>query len=122
MVFVWIIPLLGVAVGGVLMHDAIRYSTTAPEQAAGAALALCCAVLPYVVARAIEGIVLTSWRAKVLAALKMFPTTPTLRGNEPTTSEYAENQDSTIRRAGLWRLPRLWKAALHHKQEVHLLR
>ena len=49
---------------------AVVASKGAPQEAAGAAIALCIAVIPYVFTRAVEGIGKASWRKEMLAELK----------------------------------------------------
>jgi hypothetical protein len=53
---VWILPLLGSLIAGFEFLDTLTAATSAPQQAAGAAMAMCWAVLPYVFARAVEGL------------------------------------------------------------------
>jgi hypothetical protein len=50
----WIVTMVGVALGSLIFLDALT-ENSAPRQAAGAGLALCCGVLPYVLARAVRG-------------------------------------------------------------------
>lgn len=50
----WILTMLGVALGSAIFFHALT-ENSAPRQAAGAGLALCCGVLPYVLARAVRG-------------------------------------------------------------------
>jgi hypothetical protein len=52
--FIWILPLLGSLVAGLQFFDSLISATSAPQQAAGAAMAMGWAVLPYVFARAAE--------------------------------------------------------------------
>ena len=75
MALIWIIPLLGVAAGGFELYSTMRLATSAPQQAAGAAMSLCYVVLPYVFARALEGIAIASWRVDMLAATSRRSTT-----------------------------------------------
>jgi hypothetical protein len=49
--------------------DAQINAKSAPQQAAGAAIALCLVVIPYIFSRAIEGVVNANWRQKVLDRL-----------------------------------------------------
>lgn len=56
MQFIWILPVLGAALGGyqlLIVHDSAQ---SAPQQAAGAAMACAYAVVPYVIARSIQAI------------------------------------------------------------------
>ena len=67
MVFVWLVSLLGAGFGLVVLAD-LQHATSAPQQAAVAAVAVAVAIIPYVTARAIEGMLTSSWRKKMLAA------------------------------------------------------
>jgi hypothetical protein len=53
---VWILPLLGSIIAGFQFLDSLLEAKSAPQQAAGAAMAICWAVLPYVFARAAESL------------------------------------------------------------------
>jgi ribosomal protein L40E len=73
MAFLWICTVLMACVAALFGFDAQVNAKSAPQQAAGAAIALCLAIIPYIFSRAIEGVVTASWRQKVidhLAALK----------------------------------------------------
>jgi hypothetical protein len=59
---IWILPLLGSLIAGLEFFDSIISATSAPQQAAGAAMAMSWAVLPYVFARAAEGLSQTDAR------------------------------------------------------------
>jgi hypothetical protein len=50
----WIVTMIGVGFGALVFVEALT-ENSAPRQAAGAGLALCCAVIPYVLARAVRG-------------------------------------------------------------------
>ena len=50
----WILTILGVVLGSVIFLQALT-ENSAPRQAASAGMALCCAVLPYVLARSVRG-------------------------------------------------------------------
>ncbi len=54
--FIWILPLVGSLIAGLEFFDSLISATSAPQQAAGAAMAMSWAVLPYVFARAAEGL------------------------------------------------------------------
>ena len=56
MALIWLLPLLGTLLGSVILLGAFTTANGAPQEAAGAALASACAILPYVFARSIEGI------------------------------------------------------------------
>jgi hypothetical protein len=53
---IWILPLLGSLIAGLEFFDSLISATSAPQQAAGAAMAMSWAVLPYVFARAADGL------------------------------------------------------------------
>lgn len=53
-VFFWVVAIVGAAVGFLQFVAAMNNATGAPQQAAGAAMAVACAVIPYVVARAVD--------------------------------------------------------------------
>jgi hypothetical protein len=50
----WIVTMVGVALGSLIFWHALTENSP-PRQAALAGLALCCGVLPYVLARAVRG-------------------------------------------------------------------
>ena len=52
----WWLTIIGVAAGTLTLLSAFAESTSAPQQAAGAAVAVAFVALPYCFARAIEGI------------------------------------------------------------------
>ena len=52
----WVLAIIGVFVGAVEFVITLATAQSAPQQAAGAALAITYAVLPYCLARAVEGI------------------------------------------------------------------
>jgi hypothetical protein len=54
--YVWLLPMLGSFIGGIDFLFSTLTADNAPKQAAGAGIALCWVVLPYVFARACEGI------------------------------------------------------------------
>ncbi len=51
---VYIFTILGGIVGSILLFDAFTSADSAPQQAAGAAMAAACVVIPYCVARSFE--------------------------------------------------------------------
>lgn len=51
----WIVTLLGACIGGFLLFAAFS-AQAAPAQGAAAAVAVGCAVIPYVFTRAVEGL------------------------------------------------------------------
>jgi sugar phosphate permease len=54
--YVWLLPMFGSFIGGIDFLFSTLTADSAPKQAAGAGMALCWVVLPYVFARAVEGI------------------------------------------------------------------
>ncbi len=52
--FIWILPLFGSLIAGLEFFNSLISATSAPQQAAGAAMAMGWAVLPYVFARAAD--------------------------------------------------------------------
>lgn len=53
----WGISLLGAGLGIIEFVGTLSGASSAPQQAAGAAMAVCWAVIPYVIARAVSEIV-----------------------------------------------------------------
>lgn len=53
----WLITLLGAASGGFTLLDTFKSAESAPQQAAGAALAVALAVIPYCINRALDQII-----------------------------------------------------------------
>lgn len=66
MSFLWICTLLASVLAGLVLVASVVGAKGAPQEAAGAAIALCVAVIPYVFTRAIEGIGQASWRREML--------------------------------------------------------
>ena len=52
----WIFTIIGAVLGGAYFLITLLGATSAPQQAAGAGMALCFVVIPYCLARAIEGL------------------------------------------------------------------
>lgn len=50
----WILTIIFSIIGAVLFAGAMSSANGAPQQAAGAAMALCFAVIPYVISRAVS--------------------------------------------------------------------
>jgi drug/metabolite transporter (DMT)-like permease len=65
---IWLAPILGALVGAVFLVSALFGTQSAPQQAAGAALAAACCVIPYVFARAVHEIRELNTRARQAAA------------------------------------------------------
>jgi hypothetical protein len=53
-IFFWIITILACIVAGLLFFMTVTSSNGAPQEAAGAAMACAIAIIPYVLARAVE--------------------------------------------------------------------
>lgn len=54
-IFFWVIAIIGVLIGGVsFLATLTAKEISAPQQAAGAAMALCWVVIPYCLARAVS--------------------------------------------------------------------
>lgn len=53
----WIIPIIGVVIGGFILLTGFATANSAPQEAVVAALACACAVLPYCFTRAITEII-----------------------------------------------------------------
>lgn len=52
--FFWVLCGFGALTGAVQFFEAVSRAQSAPQQAAGAGMALCYAVIPYVLARVVE--------------------------------------------------------------------
>lgn len=73
MVFFWVVTALGAGLGALTLLATLAMSTGAPQQAAGAAIALAFAVIPYVFTRALEGCGTPAWRKAMLKAAENGP-------------------------------------------------
>ncbi len=71
MAFFWLATIAAaIAAAMLLAFGLLLGGGGAPQQAAVAAIALAVAVIPYVFTRALDGMAQSSWRKKMLAALK----------------------------------------------------
>jgi len=52
----WALSLGASVIAGLMFWSGMQEATGAPQQAAGSAMALCIAIIPYCVARAVDGI------------------------------------------------------------------
>lgn len=52
----WVATMVGALIGGLMFMDTLMRATSAPQQSAGAAIAVAWAVLPYCFARAVSEI------------------------------------------------------------------
>ena len=50
----WVVTIICAAIGGFFFVSVIKSANGAPQEAAGAAMALCMAVIPYVISRAVS--------------------------------------------------------------------
>lgn len=66
MAFLWVVTLVGAVVGGLIFIGTTFGAKSAPQEAAGYAMAVACVVIPYVFTRACEG--LTDWQRKLIGA------------------------------------------------------
>lgn len=66
MQFLWACTLVASILAALVLGAVLVSATGAPQQAAGAAVALCVAAIPYIFTRAIEGIGQASWRREML--------------------------------------------------------
>ncbi|MBL7872105.1 MAG: hypothetical protein JNM78_10865 [Cyclobacteriaceae bacterium] len=55
-VIFWVICILACLIAGVVLFVTITISAGAPQEAAGAAIACAIVIIPYVLARAVEGL------------------------------------------------------------------
>jgi hypothetical protein len=53
-VFFWVIAIVGAVFGGLQLFSSMMSATGAPQQAAGAAMGAAMAIIPYVIARAVD--------------------------------------------------------------------
>lgn len=66
----WVITVLMACVAAFYAVDTQMRAQSAPQQAAGAAIALCLVIIPYVFTRAVEGVVKAGWRDRVVSLLE----------------------------------------------------
>lgn len=52
--FWWSVTQIGAFIGGMILLFAVPFASGAPQEAAGAAIAIACAVIPYCMARAVD--------------------------------------------------------------------
>jgi hypothetical protein len=70
MKFFWLATAVAASFAVVVLLGTLATSTGAPQQAAGAAVAVAVAVIPYVFTRAIEGWQTSTWRQAMLDETK----------------------------------------------------
>jgi hypothetical protein len=61
----WLLPILGALAGGLTIVSTISLATSAPQQAAGYAMACALAVVPYVLVRAVMEMVDVEWQRNI---------------------------------------------------------
>ena len=54
MKLIWLLTIVGCLVGGLLLYITVTSASGAPQEAAGAAIAVACAVIPYCFARSLQ--------------------------------------------------------------------
>lgn len=69
----WLFTAIFAVVAALILFAALMTAKGAPQEASGAAIALCCAVIPYVFTRAIEGWQTATWRKEMLDLAKRQP-------------------------------------------------
>lgn len=73
MQLVWLLPLLGAIVGAITIGLTMAGATSAPQEAAGYAAACAFAIVPYVFAKAVQGMGGTTREeeaSRIIAAIK----------------------------------------------------
>jgi hypothetical protein len=70
MKFFWLVTALAACLAGATLAATLATSSGAPQQAAGAAIALAIAVIPYVFTRTVEGWQEADWRRQMLDEAK----------------------------------------------------
>jgi hypothetical protein len=73
MQFLWVCTVLASVLAAVILVGALATAKGAPQEAAGAAIALCVAVIPYVFTRAVEGIGQVTWGTEMLKEARRRP-------------------------------------------------
>ena len=71
--FFWLFTGIFAVIAAFILFGTLASAKGAPQEASGAAIALCCAVIPYVFTRAIEGWQTATWRSEMLDELKRRP-------------------------------------------------
>ena len=68
--FFWVCTLLAACIAALVLVATLVMAKGAPQEASGAAIALCIAVIPYVFTRAVEGMEAAAWRREMLKESK----------------------------------------------------
>jgi len=71
---IWLLPIFGALIGGLLVVLTAVGAKSAPQEAAGYAMALAFAVVPYVLARSVMAMTDKAWEADVKAMRKALET------------------------------------------------
>lgn len=66
----WLLPIFGALVGGVIVVLTVLGASSAPQEAAGYAMAMAFAVVPYVLVRAIAAMTDEAWEDDIKAIRK----------------------------------------------------
>lgn len=69
----WALVILGVLAGGFVLFATLTIAKGAPQEAAGAAVAVALAVLPYCLARAADGLAAISAESKTARSVRPMP-------------------------------------------------
>ena len=75
--FFWLSTGLFAVIAALIVFATLASAKGAPQEASGAVIALCCAVIPYVFTRAIEGWQTATWRREMLDEARRRPIAPT---------------------------------------------
>lgn len=68
--FLWLGTAIFALLSVLIVFATLAGAKGAPQEAAGAAIALCCAVIPYVFTRAVEGWQTSTWRRELLEEIR----------------------------------------------------
>jgi hypothetical protein len=68
--FLWFCTSVGALIGALILGVTLVGASGAPQESAGAAIALCFAVIPYVFTRAFELFDRREWQRKMLQAIE----------------------------------------------------
>jgi hypothetical protein len=100
----WMIALLSAAAGGFELFNTMALAKSAPQQAAGAGMALAYAVIPYIAVRAIEGMMTSTWRRDVLKVLQVWSVAP-VPAPPPMTPPTVVRRESALANVGMGHCP-----------------
>jgi hypothetical protein len=71
--FFWLCTGIFAVFAALILFATLASAKGAPQEASGAAIALCCAVIPYVFTRAMEGWQTATWPQEMLNEAKRIP-------------------------------------------------